>query len=647
MEGGARQALIIATARYADPKLQALRAPEADARGLAAVLENPQIGAFAVDVALDGHEGELTRRLARFFRDARREDVLLLHLSCHGIKDDRGELYFAAADTEIDLPDATAIPARWLDEQVMRSPSRRILLLLDCCFSGRFPFQSRHRAGEGVDVHDQLQGRGHAVITASSAMEYAYEGEDLSGTGQPSYFTQAIIDALTTGEADRDGDHWISVDELYDYVLERVRERTPSQTPTKKIELQGPLYVARSLYEAPVQPAELDSHLLSLMEHPLAEARLGAVDALTQLLGSSDKGVALAARHRLEKLTDDDSKRVAARASDALAHLVEDSRSTSGRRMIEPLPQVLTPDRFHELARLTHEGPVTAVAFSRDGSEIASSCTDGSVRIWDSQTRRELSRLNHDAAVAGVAFSPDGSQVITASANRAQIWDTAEMQPFARLSHKDHVFGVAFSPDGTQVPRACRDGTARLWDVATGHQIRAIEHYGWVASVAFSSDGERMLTASFDRTARIWDIETGRELARFTHDGDVKEIVLSGSGGVLATACTDKTARVWDVGSRRELARITHHGAVMGVALTHGAEFLATASADKTVRIWETATSREVARLLHDGEVNGVVFGRGDRQIATACGNVRKGARLVVAMRAGPVKGYAGVWGSE
>ena len=77
------------------------------------------------------------------------------------------------------------------------------------------------------------------MISASNAMEYAYEGDDLSGEGQPSYFTQAVIDALETGKADRDGDRWISVDELYDYVFDRVKEKTPNQTPNKKSELEG------------------------------------------------------------------------------------------------------------------------------------------------------------------------------------------------------------------------------------------------------------------------------------------------------------------------------------------------------------------------------------------------------------------------
>ena len=82
-------------------------------------------------------------------------------------------------------------------------------MLLGCCFSGSFPLGVRARAGGDISVPDQFQGdgRGLAVITGSSEMEYAYEGDHLSGEGQPSFFTEAVVEALETGKADRDQDH--------------------------------------------------------------------------------------------------------------------------------------------------------------------------------------------------------------------------------------------------------------------------------------------------------------------------------------------------------------------------------------------------------------------------------------------------------
>jgi Caspase domain len=273
-----RHALVVATAGYSDPKLQQLRAPGADAERLAAVLRDPQKGDFEVEVLLDESHATVTRRIASFFRDRRPQDLLLLHFSCHGVKDDRGELYLAAADTEIDLLSATGISAAWLNEQISRTRARRTVLLLDCCFSGSFPFGMRARAGTGVDAPGQFQGRGRAIITASNAMEYAYEGDRLRGEGQPSIFTTAVVEGLETGEADLDRDQLVSVDDLYNYVYDRVKDATPSQTPIKKSELEGPLYLARSQRPEP-EPAEA----------PVPGLSEGAARELAALLGSAQQ----------------------------------------------------------------------------------------------------------------------------------------------------------------------------------------------------------------------------------------------------------------------------------------------------------------------------------------------------------------------
>jgi hypothetical protein len=315
----ARDALIVAVADYSDRRLRQLRAPAVDAERLAGVLRDPSIGGFRVEVASDVREGELRRRLARFFANRHPDDLLLVHFSCHGVKDDSGELYLAAMDTDSDVLAATGLAAGWLNDQIGRCRSKRIVVLLDCCFSGSFPFGSLRRAGEQVNIQDHLGGRGRAVITASNSMEFSYEGDELAGAGQPSFFTGAVVEALETGKADRDGDRRISVDELYDYVYDRVRERTPSQSPTILSSLEGPLYIARSSYQPPVEPATLPKELLALIENHFAGARLGAVEEFATMLRSNDPSVVLAARHALESMVDDDSRSVSTRAEQVLA----------------------------------------------------------------------------------------------------------------------------------------------------------------------------------------------------------------------------------------------------------------------------------------------------------------------------------------
>ena len=149
-------------------------------------------------------------------------------------------------------------------------------------------------------------------------------------------FTAALVEGLATGDADLDQDGWVSLNELYDYVFDRVRERNPHQTPSRDVEMQGELYLARRSRPVTV-PAPLPAELRELIDHPLATVRVGAVQELVGLLQGRNAGLALAARMTLERLADDDSRSVAA-ATAAL------SAADPGPRP-QPMPQPEPPGK--------------------------------------------------------------------------------------------------------------------------------------------------------------------------------------------------------------------------------------------------------------------------------------------------------------
>ncbi len=319
MSEASRSAFVVANDDYADTRLRKLRAPAADARELAGVLGDPGIGGFDVDLSINQPEHVVRRRLSEFFENRGIDDLLLLHLSCHGIKDEDGRLYFATPDTQMDHLEATALPAEFVNRQMTRSRSRRVVLLLDCCYSGAFARGWLSRAGDRVDIQERFDGRGRIVLTASSAMEYSFEGDQLSGAGRPSVFPSALVQGLATGEADRNRDGYISVDELYDYAYDQVRAATPSQTPGKWVfDVQGDFYVARSQLE-PVPPPGLPPELVVATMSPFAHIRLGAVEELRALLDHPDELMASQAREHLTAMVEDDSQRVSRAAAEALS----------------------------------------------------------------------------------------------------------------------------------------------------------------------------------------------------------------------------------------------------------------------------------------------------------------------------------------
>lgn len=241
-----RHALLIATGSYDKPALKKLRSPARDAKGLGQVLQDRQIGGFDVRTVLDGRHSQVARSIEEFFLDRRPDDLLLVHLSCHGIKNDNGELYFAAKDTDPRLLDSTAVSAAFLHTQMVRCRAKSIVILLDCCYSGAF--WPGAKGDDMVHIRDELGGHGRVVITATNRTEYAWEGDSLTEADPaPSRFTAAIIEGLRTGRADRDRDGLISIHELYDYVCQHLRVSDSKQRPQLWAMTEYRVVVARSV----------------------------------------------------------------------------------------------------------------------------------------------------------------------------------------------------------------------------------------------------------------------------------------------------------------------------------------------------------------------------------------------------------------
>lgn len=256
-----RLALLIATSEYSDPALRQLRAPGHDATDLAEVLGNRRIGGFAAQTLINARCGELLAAIEDFCVDRSPDDQLLIYLSCHGVLDDRGRLWYAATDTRRRRTAATAVAAGWLNDRLEDCRARSQIVILDCCHSGAFASGAKGQADLALEQRFKPIGRGRIVLTASRGTEYSFEGDHPSGDGVRSVFTKAIVDGLRTGDADRDKDGLITVTDMYHHVYERVRSAEPRQTPELFLYgAEGDVLLAYSVRGAEATPAVAGPH---------------------------------------------------------------------------------------------------------------------------------------------------------------------------------------------------------------------------------------------------------------------------------------------------------------------------------------------------------------------------------------------------
>ncbi|SFQ98956.1 Uncharacterized protein, contains caspase domain [Lentzea waywayandensis] len=446
-----RYALIIASHEFADPGLSSLRAPAHDAARLGEVLADPRIGGFHVRTMINSPAAEVNEAVEDFFADRASDDLLVLHFSGHGVKDEAGELHFATSSTKLSRLAGTAVSADFVARRMNRSRSRRIVLLLDCCYSGAFGRGMVARAGGLIGLEEQFGGSGRAVITASSAMEYAFEGAAVadSSEGEPSVFTSALVEGLESGDADRDQDGHVGLDELYEYVYDRVRRVTPHQTPGKwMLDVRGDLRIARRARPVSV-PAALPAELQDAIDHSLPGVRAGAIPELRRMLSIAHEGRVLAARLALRKLSDDDSRMVAAAARDAL-----------GEKAV-PAPTSKLPARDHAEARKLSVPPETmgVGASSPLGADEAES-------IPPTPRRTLLSASGSGTATSGTpAKRPPGGQAPDTPAARPpgtaarQAMRTPAASPPGTAARQAQDTPAARPPDDGHAPRTAEEPT--------------------------------------------------------------------------------------------------------------------------------------------------------------------------------------------
>lgn len=288
-----------------------------------------------------------------------------------------------------------------------------------------------------------------------------------------------------------------------------------------------------------------------------------------------------------------------------------------------------------------HVGAITNVAFSADGSAIASVGADQRLKIWNTSTSRLALtiELDHGPATALALFGtnaltghPGGEIVLwdwrraekiaTFKRNQAEIWSLAFLGRADRFAAASHDWKVAIWDSttpagpvqlldshessvqtvayfGSDTVRRLASGGAdkeiKLWNLNTMDRVQTYRgHSDFVTALTFRPDGQMLASAGLDGNIRLWSTSRSRMLRRLTgHRGRVGSISFSPDGAHLASAGADGQLRIWDVSRGRTLKTITGHtGAVHAVSFSPDGGHLVSAGEDGVVRIWANPEKR-------------------------------------------------------
>lgn len=250
---------------------------------------------------------------------------------------------------------------------------------------------------------------------------------------------------------------------------------------------------------------------------------------------------------------------------------------------------------------------VDGLALSPDGKLIAAATGQagklGEVLLipLDTGKVRVLATLS-DVAL-GVAFSPDGTRLASCGSDNAiRLFDVATGKELRRIEqHADWTMAVTWSPDGKRLASASRDKTARTYDATTGEMLANYPDHGEpVFDVTFAGNNDLVASVGRDRKLHLWNATDGKRAKDFKPVGGFGADIwrLLSTGKELITGCRDHEIRLYDIAQKKITRKLSGHTDwVQSLALSPDGKQLASGAHNGELIVWNLADGKIVTRF--------------------------------------------------
>lgn len=331
---GRSRVILVGTARYpGDDRLPDLPAVLGNVTGLAEHLTREDFGGFAArhcTVITDpDNSHQLGSRMAEIAEQA--EDTLLVYYAGHGLVDDDGALYLGLSSTRAQRVAYSAMPLTMIDRVFRESPAIHNILILDCCFSGR---AIEAMADPGSVVSGQIDIPGRYTLTSSAANETANAPLGAPHTAFTGELLRLLGDGLT------DGPEFLTLAQIYRHLLRALNARGLPKPQRRGGGTVDDLALARNVAWTTGPHTVLPPAVARALREPVPQDRAEAIGMLVTLVKGSEPLLARAALEALTALTDDDSRSLASKATEALRDL---RGQPAARPAPPPEPSVAPP----------------------------------------------------------------------------------------------------------------------------------------------------------------------------------------------------------------------------------------------------------------------------------------------------------------